>query len=254
MKIKNVNKKLASILMAGVILCTASGCGKKDVKVSDDIDDEIIEDVVEIPEVEEETTIVEEESKVIELHSFAYVLYDTPIYDNENTMNEIDYIDQYQKVFVISSKDNLSLVRYSTSNEEENKTGYIYSDNLELLPSLFVEVDISDQELNLYKDNESILCSSVVTGKTSTPTNLGYFDIDWMTTDTYLKGADYCTHVDYWMPFDGGIGLHDAPWRDSFGGDIYIDNGSHGCVNLDYNTASTIYDYVEPGSRVLVHK
>lgn len=249
MKIKNVNKRLASILMAGVILCTASGCGKKDVKVSDDIDDEKFEDVIENLEIieEKEETVIEE-SKVIELHNFAYVLYDTIVYDDENTMNEIDYIDQYQKVFVITSKDNLSLVRY------DDKTGIIYSDNLELLPSLFVEVDISDQELNLYKDNESILCSSVVTGKTSSPTNEGYFDIDWMTTDTYLKGADYCTHVDYWMPFDGGIGLHDASWRDSFGGDIYIDNGSHGCVNLDYNTASTIYDYVEPGSRVLVHK
>lgn len=248
MKIKNVNKRLASILMAGVILCTASGCGKKDVKVSDDIDDKIVDDVIDNPDIIEEEEPVIEESKVIELHNFAYALYDTIVYDDENTMNEIDYIDQYQKVFVITSKDNLSLVRY------DDKTGIIYSDNLELLPSLFVEVDISDQELNLYKDNESILCSSVVTGKTSSPTNLGYFDIDWMTTDTYLKGADYCTHVDYWMPFDGGIGLHDASWRDSFGGDIYIDNGSHGCVNLDYNTASTIYDYVEPGSRVLVHK
>lgn len=248
MKIKNVNKKLASILMAGVILCTASGCGKKEEKFSDDIDNKIVDDVIDNTDIIEEEEPVIEESKVIELHNFAYVLYDTPVYDNETTMNEIDYIDMYQKVFVISTKDNLSLVRYA------DKTGIIYSDNLELLPSLFVEVDISDQELNLYKDNESILCSSVVTGKTSTPTNEGYFDIDWMTTDTYLKGADYCTHVDYWMPFDGGIGLHDAPWRDSFGGDIYIDNGSHGCVNLDYNTASTIYDYVEPGSRVLVHK
>lgn len=249
MKIKNVNKRIASILMAGVILCTASGCSKKDVKVSDDIDDKKNEDVIDTPEiVEEKEKPVIEESKVIELHNFAYVLYDTPIYDDENSMNEIDYIDQYQKVFVISTKDNLSLVRYA------DKTGYIYSDNLELLPSLFVEVDISDQELNLYKDNESILCSPVVTGKTSTPTNEGYFDIDWMTTDTYLKGAGYCTHVDYWMPFDGGIGLHDAPWRDSFGGDIYVDNGSHGCVNLDNNTASIIYDNVEPGSRVLVHK
>ena len=33
------------------------------------------------------------------------------------------------------------------------------------------------------------------------------------------------------MPFDGGIGFHDASWRDEFGGDIYLTDGSHGCIN-----------------------
>ena len=40
--------------------------------------------------------------------------------------------------------------------------------------------------------------------------------------------------VTYWMPFNGGIGFHDATWRGCFGGQIYIWSGSHGCVNMPY--------------------
>lgn len=43
---------------------------------------------------------------------------------------------------------------------------------------------------------------------------------------------EYEEKVEYWMPFDGGIGFHDAPWRDEFGGDIYLTSGSHGCTTF----------------------
>ena len=69
------------------------------------------------------------------------------------------------------------------------------------------------------------------------------------------------------MPFNGGIGLHDAEyhshedgtthgWRaaSTFGGDTYLYNGSHGCVNLLNETAETIYNNASSGTKVLVHK
>ncbi len=46
-----------------------------------------------------------------------------------------------------------------------------------------------------------------------------------------LRGANYASKVSYWMPFNGNVGMHDASWRNSFGADIYLRNGSHGCVN-----------------------
>lgn len=36
--------------------------------------------------------------------------------------------------------------------------------------------------------------------------------------------------------------------------DIYLGNGSHGCVNLPNEAAETIYDNVEAGTKVLVHR
>ena len=49
------------------------------------------------------------------------------------------------------------------------------------------------------------------------------------------------------------IGLHDATWRGSFGGSIYKYNGSHGCINLPYWVAQTIYDKAPVGTRVYVY-
>ena len=57
------------------------------------------------------------------------------------------------------------------------------------------------------------------------------------------------------MPFDQAIGLHDADgWRSEYGKDIYLTNGSHGCINMPYEAAEIIYNNVSAGTKVLVHK
>ena len=107
--------------------------------------------------------------------------------------------------------------------------------------------------MTLYKDGGYFLTGSCVTGKDSTPTNIGLFSIR-----TKMREYDmqkYNVHVAYWMPFDGDIGLHDASWRKGqFGGTIYKKNGSHGCVNLPEDVAKTIYENVEKGTPVLVKR
>ena len=65
----------------------------------------------------------------------------------------------------------------------------------------------------------------------------------------------YNAFVHYWMPIDTrtGVGLHDATWRNKFGGDIYYSNGSHGCINLPYEAAKTIFENISSGIPVIVH-
>ena len=53
------------------------------------------------------------------------------------------------------------------------------------------------------------------------------------------------------MPFNGGIGLHDAPWQTNFGGDWYLEHGSRGCVNLQYDVAETVFNNVDSGTVVV---
>lgn len=74
-----------------------------------------------------------------------------------------------------------------------------------------------------------------------------------MTTDTYLVGPTWNDHVDYWMPFDGQIGLHDSSWRTEYGGDIYLTDGSHGCVNTPLDAMATIYNNITVGTLVVVY-
>ena len=65
---------------------------------------------------------------------------------------------------------------------------------------------------------------------------------------------EYESPVTYWMPFNGGIGLHDANgWRKQYGGSIYYYSGSHGCVNLPLDLAKTLYENFDVGDPVIVY-
>ena len=64
---------------------------------------------------------------------------------------------------------------------------------------------------------------------------------------------EYESFVKFWMPFNGGIGMHDASWRGSFGGDIYKYSGSHGCINMPPKKMPKFYNMIEIGTPVAVH-
>ena len=81
-----------------------------------------------------------------------------------------------------------------------------------------------------------------------------YKQKDATLTGPHAGGGSYSSHVNFWMPFNGGQGLHDADsWRSSYGGSIYRGSGSHGCVNCPYSTAATLYKYVDAGFPVIVY-
>lgn len=126
----------------------------------------------------------------------------------------------------------------------------------------FVEVNIGNQHVYFYNKGKLILSAPVVTGmngKHDTPK--GNFTIMYKTTNFTLRGDaygyDYALPVKYWMPFEGGggVGLHDAPWRaaGTFGGNYYLNDGSHGCINMQLSDVATIYKYVSAGTAVWVH-
>lgn len=120
----------------------------------------------------------------------------------------------------------------------------------------YIMVSIEKQKLWFYKKGKLKLTSNVVTGhKNMWDTKKGSFRIRSKNYQIYLIGADYRTFVNYWMLIDSStqIGLHDATWRDSFGGSIYKSNGSHGCVNLPYSVAQYIYQNAKVGTLVLIY-
>ncbi|MGN1147225.1 MAG: L,D-transpeptidase family protein [Lachnospiraceae bacterium] len=119
----------------------------------------------------------------------------------------------------------------------------------------YVEVDLTGQHLYLYEDGKLVLETDFVSGNMSNGcgTPAGVFGITYKTTNAVLRGDDYETPVSYWMPFNGNIGMHDATWRRSFGGDIYLTRGSHGCINLPLDMAAAIYGYVSKGFPVVCY-
>ena len=119
----------------------------------------------------------------------------------------------------------------------------------------YVEIDLTHQHLYLYNSGSIVVESDFVSGNVSkgNATPSGVFGVTYKTTDAVLRGDNYETPVKYWMPFNGNIGMHDATWRSDFGGDIYLTNGSHGCINLPYGKAKEIYQYVSTGFPVVCY-
>lgn len=119
----------------------------------------------------------------------------------------------------------------------------------------YVEVNLTAQHLIYYKDGQVVLQSDFVSGNESrgwsTPT--GAFGLYYKERNRTLRGQGYATPVSFWMPFNGGVGFHDARWRGSFGGDRYKWGGSHGCINLPYSAAKTLYENIEEGCAILVY-
>ncbi len=124
----------------------------------------------------------------------------------------------------------------------------------------YVEVDLTNQKVYLYVDGECILTSDCVSGLASdseraTP-SWGVWALSYKKSPATLGTMEvqgYESDVTYWMPFNGGVGLHDASWRSSFGGSIYKTNGSHGCINLPLSAAKTIYENISAGWPIIVY-
>lgn len=119
----------------------------------------------------------------------------------------------------------------------------------------YIEVDYTNQHLYYYVEGELKYETDVVTGNLNKGNGSpdGVFKIVYKEKDAILVGEGYSSPVKYFMPFAYNVGIHDASWRSSFGGQIYLSNGSHGCVNAPYKAAEDLFGMVEIGTPVVAY-
>lgn len=117
----------------------------------------------------------------------------------------------------------------------------------------YVEVDMTEQKLYYYEEGVLLLETDIVTGNTGrrwgTPSGVNY--VYAKQRDRILRGRDYASHVKFWVPVKGNIGIHDASWRKEFGGEIYKKSGSHGCINVPPERMEELFSYLEIGVPVV---
>lgn len=165
---------------------------------------------------------------------------------------EFDYLcllEKYETLRVLGEYDDWYFVMTNDYN-----FGFVCKDYTKDLTERYVIVDKSEQRLYLYDGNDLLYTTPVTTGKDDTPSDTGLFKIYAKERQRYLTGEDYRAYVDYWMPYNNGEGLHDASWRSVFGTESYHYAGSHGCINIPPSITDEIYENVEVGTKVLVHK
>ena len=138
---------------------------------------------------------------------------------------------------------------------------YVYDRYGDLLKSREVGSDhvlisLNHQYMWIFNDGEVVFSTPVITGKPSTPTVIGNFYIYSKETDRELVGPTWQSWVDYWVPFYGGYGIHDASWQDYYSfyldSDTYLYSGSHGCVNVRPDVMWRVYQSVYVGMPVTV--
>lgn len=274
-----LKNKLLLLSLVSTLGATSIGCS------SNSFDNDEVESILETTEekIEESITVIPDTTLEIEeklpdskeevmniidngfIESIYYVKNDTtltiPSFLTESKVEEQVTLPKLECLEVYDILDDTCLVK---TNEY---IGFTTLENLEELTGTFVVVDISSQEVKLYCNNEVILTTPVVTGKPKTPSDKGLFEIYDISHSRYLidPNGEYKSYVDIMMKYNGGEGLHDAEyhthedgfshgWRNAsaFGGDTYLKNGSHGCINMLHEDVMTVSDYVDIGTKVLV--
>ena len=118
----------------------------------------------------------------------------------------------------------------------------------------WIEIDLSEQRLNMKEGDKTVGSFLVSTGKWA-PTPQGEWRI-WtklrytrMTGGSKAMGTYYnLPNVPYVMYYYQGYGIHGAYWHNNFGQPM-----SHGCVNMRPEEAGIVYNWANVGTRVVVH-
>ncbi|MCX4338823.1 MAG: L,D-transpeptidase family protein [Lachnospiraceae bacterium] len=146
---------------------------------------------------------------------------------------------------------------FETKKNEVHEPAYLqeaWKQGSEDIGSTYIEVDMSEQKMYYYVDGVAVIDTPIVTGNTSrrmgTPSGVNF--VYAKQKNRILRGPGYASHVDFWMPVKGNIGIHDAAWRGKFGGAIYKTNGSHGCINTPRAAMEQLFELAEIGTPVIM--
>ena len=183
-------------------------------------------------------------------YNFVYLKNDSYLYDLEG--NVLREVSQFEGGKVYYENEIFYLVSLG------DDFGYILKNQCKRISGTFVNIDLSLQQLEILdvSTGEVFLTTDVITGKDSSPSDIGLFAIYGIRHDTYLSSDSYNVHVDHFAPYNGGEGLHDAPWQDgNFGKvDFYHKGGSHGCINMPPEITEEVFSLIKTKMQVLVHK
>jgi len=120
----------------------------------------------------------------------------------------------------------------------------------------FIEVNLITQQATLYSRDGSEFHFPISSGTKRVlkgmDTKEGLFAIQWKTRKQYSVQFDSTVMLN-WMGFNNGIGFH-ALLGKSYYKYLGKKNVSHGCVRLSREDAKIVYEKVESGTPVLVHK
>jgi lipoprotein-anchoring transpeptidase ErfK/SrfK len=114
---------------------------------------------------------------------------------------------------------------------------------------IWIDVDLTNQYLQVYKGKNRLNGFVVSTGTWRTPTVTGQFRVYVKYVSADMAGPGYyLAGVPYVMYFYEGYGIHGTYWHNNFGTPM-----SHGCINLMPEDAKWVYNKASVGTVVNIH-
>ena len=183
------------------------------------------------------------------IDGYAFLKKNTPVYRDTNltdlAYNDCD--DQMVSVSFINRK------YAGIFDEDGHDLLYVKVTDLD---DDFILVDLDSQKMNCYIDYQLVGSWGTRSGKDSSPTHTGAFDIDWKQTDFEFENYPG-SHAKFWIPINEyEEGIHDLVGDDewNYGNQAYHQYGSHGCVRVPVAASEFVYENYEVGDMVLVRK
>lgn len=114
---------------------------------------------------------------------------------------------------------------------------------------IWIDVDLTFQQLQVYKGKNLLNTYIVSTGTWRTPTVTGQYRVYVKYPAADMAGPGYyLPSVPYVMYFYEGYGIHGTYWHNNFGTPM-----SHGCINLRTDNAEWVYNISTIGTVVNIH-
>lgn len=125
----------------------------------------------------------------------------------------------------------------------------------------YAEVSLADQRAYFYKDGKCVLETDIVSGTNNegNKTPKGVWYIMYQQSPSVLRGqnddgSSYASKVNYWSPFTlTGCGFHDASWRHNWSKTAYLNDGSHGCINMQPSVAGQAFHDLKQNEPVIIY-
>jgi hypothetical protein len=128
--------------------------------------------------------------------------------------------------------------------EQRNVSKPTLVDRPEGVSGRWVSVDLYEQSMVAYEDDEPVFATVIASGLPDWETNEGLFTVWYRVASGSMSGASgapdaYALQSVPWtMYYDGDISLHGAYWHSSFGF-----RRSHGCVNMSISDSRWLFEW-----------
>ena len=164
--------------------------------------------------------------------------------------------DWVRRLQILLTSTALSVSVFTTTGTTEvwaNSKNQVIAQTIQTLQKSnkrWIQIDLSKQRLIAWEGDRVVYGSAISSGKKSTPTLVGTFNIQSKFKTTRMRGENYnVPNVPHAMFYQGNYGIHGAYWHKRFGTPV-----SHGCVNLPPKHAKWLFEWASVGTSVVIQK